>query len=204
MDFRSWRLRRYASLLVLAAAGAAPAHTASAAPEAVAIEIDKSGAGSAPAGEMAGRIDQLGKGGIVCLDLKVRLDDGSRGAVRRSSEESDPGSPRELVACGPASSGPLAMGPGLEYYVVTQGSGGNRIDLSIYPGSRTAHVANDAACVLSDDDKGALFRVRGLYVSRVNRYADVGEDGKPNGKAIVAIQLRPIAGSAEEAAACAK
>lgn len=188
-------------LLSLLCASVAPAG-AFAASETVSLELDRR-SGALPDPASAQKVEKLAITPLVCLDLKVRLDGLQSDAVRRSAEEDNPSVvSRDLVPCGPAMTGQLGMGPGIEYYVVTQGAAGSRIDLSIYPGSRTEHVANDVACVFDADGKSASFRARGLYTTITNRYADVDGEGKPNGKAVLSVQLRPIVGSREEAAAC--
>jgi hypothetical protein len=188
-------------LLSTLCACAMPA-VASAQSEAVSIELDRR-SGAAANAAAAQAVEKLATAKLVCLDFKVRLDGSQPDAIRRSAEEENPSIvTRDLVPCGPAMTGQLGMGPSIEYYVVSQGAAGNRIDISIYPGSRTVHVANDVACVFDSDGKSASFRARGLYTPIANRYADVDSEGKPTGQAVLSIQLRPAAASREELSAC--
>ena len=195
--------RRCLSLFSLIAGLGCPL-AAVAAPETISIEIDRTADATPLKRETAGEIEKLERTPLICLNLRIRLDGSDQNTLRSSFQEQDANPVvRRSVECGPALTGSLQMGPGVEYYVVTQGVAGNRIDLSIYPGSRTEHISNDVACAFDGaDSKSAWFNTRGLYQPVTNRYADVGADGKPNGRAIVAIQLRPVTGTREDAAGC--
>lgn len=198
MTIRTISATGRAMAVALTAALLSGAPGASAAPAVTTIEIDKS-AGAKGSGD----VEKLTGTGPICLNLKVKLDGKVPDALRRSAEEENPNViTRDLVPCGPAMTGQLTMGPGIEYYVVTEGAAGNRIDLSIYPGSRTQHVSNDVACVFGEDNSTVSFHARGLYHSIVNRYQDVDADGKPTGKAVVSIQLRPVVSSQPDGSDC--
>lgn len=175
---------------------------AHAAPEAIIIELDKSKGAEPVKRPAADLVDKLAKSPLVCLDLRVKLDGQVPDTIKRSAEEANPNAAaRDLVPCGPQMTGQLTMGPGIEYYLTTQGASGNRVDLSIYPGTRTEHISNDVACAMDETGK-AYFSVRGLFRPLVNRYAEVDSGRKPTGKTVMAIQLRPIAGTRPEAAGC--
>ncbi len=200
----SWSSGGRSLLLIFAIGGFGGIPSAVAAPEVISIEIDQT-AGAAPAKrESAKQVERLEKTPLICLKLRIKLDGTDANALRSSFQEQD-ANPiiRRSVECGPAATGSLQMGSGVEYYYVTRGSAGNRIDLSIYPGSRTEHIANDIACEFdAADSRAAWFVARGIYQPIANRYADVGADGKANGKAILAIQLRPVPATRQDTDNC--
>lgn len=187
-----------------AIAGMAGPSPAMAAPDKITIELDLTAAATAPSPAAAALVEKLGASPLICLDLSAVMDGKVEDALRRSAEEDNPNlTMRDIVPCGPGLTGQLTMGPGLEYYLVTQGAAGNRIDLSIYPGSRTLHIVNDVACVFDETGSAVKFRARGLYRPITNRYQELDKTNAPTGKSILSIQLRPTVSSPQEAAGCA-
>jgi hypothetical protein len=125
--------------------------------------VDKRGAAE-KAGSIASDLKKLGTQKIVYIDIKLLLDNNSRNAVL-SSEEQDPS--RTNVECQAGAYGPLPMYEGLEYYFQSDNAAGNRVAVSLYPGSRTANPDNDVSCV-SDGGNPAVVRFRGIYKVSAN------------------------------------
>jgi hypothetical protein len=106
----------------------------------------------------------------VLVDLKVLLDGKTRYEVMSSEEQDER---RYNVDCSPGAYGRLPMGDGIEYYVKTGDESGRRIDLSIYPGSRSTYADNDISCVADPArPKSAVLRIRGIYRVLTNDFGD--------------------------------
>lgn len=175
-----------------------------AAADKIAIELDLSAAATAPSAATAAQVEKLATTPLICLDLSAVMDGKTENALTRAAEEDNPDlTIRTDVQCGPGKTGQLTMGPGLQYYLITQGAAGNRIDLSVFPGSRTEHIINDVACVFDETGSAVKFRARGLYRPITNRYQEIDASGGVTGKSILSIQLRPTVSTPQEAADCA-
>ncbi|MDX2287598.1 MAG: hypothetical protein NW217_02075 [Hyphomicrobiaceae bacterium] len=203
--FGSGGASRLAVLLLAGLLAHAGSTSVAHAQDKISLEIDKRLGVQAGAGAGAA-VEKFARSSLICLDLKVRLDGRDPEALRRSAEEENPYAvSRDLVPCGPQATGQLTMGPGVEYYLMAEGGGGSgaRVDLSIYPGTRTEHIVNDVSCDFDADGTTASFRARGLYRPMTNRYADVDVNGNATGGAVVSVQLRPVVPTRADLTACA-
>ena len=130
-------------------------------------------------GQKAADFKKMAKKKNIYIDLKVRLDGKTEYSVLSSQEEDDR---RYNVDCRAGSYGRFPMGEGTEYYVKTDDSSGQRIDLSIFPGSRSDNPDNDVSCVPDPkSDQSAILRIRGLYKVLTNDFGDR-----------IVVELRPI------------
>lgn len=199
-----WRGHHICGAFAVVLAVATGSSAARAAPEKIAVELDLTAAAAAPSAAIAALVEKLATSPLICLNLSAVMDGKTENALTRAAEEDNPDiTIRTDVKCGPGMTGQLTMGPGLQYYLITKGVAGNRIDLSIFPGSRTEHVINDVACVFDETGSAVKFRARGLYRPVTNRYQEIDKSGAATGKSILSIQLRPTVSSAQEAADCA-
>lgn len=140
-------------------------------------------------GKSAEDFEKLSKVPATCLDIKISLDANSKYKVLTSSEDIDK---RFNVDCRPGTYGRLPMGEGVEYYVRSEGEKGKKIELSVYPGTRTTHIYNDIACTYDPNEKDvAILRIRGFYAVLTNTYPEV-----------TVVQLRPVVPARDEVKAC--
>ncbi len=130
-----------------------------------------------------GEFEALAKMSKACLNFAVFLDGKSDYNVLFSTEELDI---RDNVECVPGGYGPLPMGDGVEYYIRSE-SEGQRMDLSVLPGSRSLNPYNDVVCVpggtIDNRYKDfAALHIRGFFVVLTNDFGDFS-----------VVQLRPPA-----------
>jgi hypothetical protein len=164
----------FSTFLILLAGGASPLMALNM----FDVTIDRTVKGTVAAGGTRrslsgmklGQFKKLSEKKKVYLDLKIRLDGKVKYAVMTSEEEDER---RYNVDCRAGAYGRLPMGEGVEYYIKTGKASGMRIDLSIFPGSRSTHPDNDVSCVA---DRGhpdsAILRVRGIYKVLNNDFGD--------------------------------
>ena len=142
-------------------------------------------------GFKAADFKKLSKKKNVYIDLKIRLDGKTKYSVLSSEEEEER---RYNVDCRAGAYGRFPMGSGTEYYVKTGDSSGQRIDLSIFPGSRSENPDNDISCVADrENPKSAILRIRGIYKVLNNDFGDR-----------LIVELRPIKRNSLSAAELAK
>lgn len=107
---------------------------------------------------------------VVYVDIKILLDGKSRYQVLSSEAQDER---RYNVNCQPGAYGRFPMNEGSEYYINTGDESGRRIDLSVFPGTRTANPDNDVSCVAdSAHPNAAVLRVRGIYGVLTNDFGD--------------------------------
>lgn len=107
---------------------------------------------------------------VVYVDIKVLLDGKSKYAVLSSDEQDER---RYNVNCQPGGYGRFPMNEGTEYYIATGDETGKRIDLSVFPGTRSTNTDNDVSCVAdSAHPNAAILRVRGIYRVLTNDFGD--------------------------------
>lgn len=120
------------------------------------------------------------------LDLKLVLNDETKDEIRKMVDQ---GFTDEPSGCRPDEYGPLSMEDGLRYFfnvnvlTKTKTQFWENVSVTIYPGNRSAHWANDVSCEY-DADLGveqAILRFTGHYYV-IHRKLKTGTD----------IQLRPV------------